>query len=168
MEPRIELLKDKKLIGYKLKMSLTNNKTGELWGRFAPRIKEIKNRANVDKISMQVYNASYYSTFDPKTEFEKWATVEVNDFNDVPEDMDIFTLSGGEYAVFDYKGSSNDTRIFQYIFMTWLPTSEYQLDNRPHFEVLGEKYKNNDPNSEEEIWIPIKKKKSHHLPLLHP
>ena len=24
-----------------------------------------------------------------------------------------------------------------------------------HFEVLGKNYKNNDPNSEEEIWIPI-------------
>ncbi len=42
--------------------------------------------------------------------------------------------------------------------MSCLPNSEYELENRPHFEVLGEKYKNNDPNSEEEIWIPIKKK----------
>jgi len=32
------------------------------------------------------------------------------------------------------------------------------LDNRPHFEVLGEKYKNGDPESEEEIWIPVKEK----------
>jgi hypothetical protein len=28
----------------------------------------------------------------------------------------------------------------------------------PHFEVLGDKYKNNDPSSEEEVWIPIKPK----------
>ena len=34
----------------------------------------------------------------------------------------------------------------------------YILDNRPHFEVLGGKYKNNDSNSEEEIWIPVKQK----------
>ncbi|MEP1984886.1 MAG: GyrI-like domain-containing protein, partial [Maribacter dokdonensis] len=40
----------------------------------------------------------------------------------------------------------------------WIPNSEYQLDGRPHFEVLGAKYKNNDPNSEEEVWIPIKAK----------
>jgi AraC family transcriptional regulator len=33
------------------------------------------------------------------------------------------------------------------------------LDDRPHFEVLGEKYKNNDPTSEKEIWIPILPKK---------
>jgi len=67
-------------------------------------------------------------------------------------------LPGGLYAVFDYKGSSNDPGIFQYIFGTWLPGSEYDIDDRPHFEVLGENYKTNDPNSEEEIWIPIRQK----------
>jgi AraC family transcriptional regulator len=68
----------------------------------------------------------------------------------------LFSIPGGLYAVFDYKGSSTDSSIFQYIFETWLPNSDYELDNRPHFEVLGDKYKNNDPASEEEIWIPIK------------
>lgn len=29
----------------------------------------------------------------------------------------------------------------------WLPNSDYLLDDRPHFELLGDKYKNNDPNS---------------------
>jgi AraC family transcriptional regulator len=65
-------------------------------------------------------------------------------------------LPSGLYAVFDYKGSSNDQSIFLYIFGSWLPNSGYNLDDRPHFEVLGNKYKNNDPTSEEEIWIPIK------------
>jgi AraC family transcriptional regulator len=158
MEPRIEILKEKKLVGCKLKMSLTHNKTGQLWGSFAPRVKKIKNRVTSDKISMQVYDTSYHSNFNPSNEFEKWATVEVTDFIDVPKDMDTFNLIGGAYAVFDYKGSSNDNSIFQYIFMNWLPNSDYKLDNRPHFEILGEKYRNNDPNSEEEIWIPVKRK----------
>lgn len=158
MEPRIEILEDKKLIGYRVRMSLTNNKRGQLWGSFAPKIKDIKNRLNTDKISMQVYDKSFYINFNPNIEFEKWATVEVADFNDIPKDMETFTLGGGEYAVFDYIGSSNDKSIFQYIFMTWLPNSEYQLDNRPYFEISGEKYNNNDPISEEEIWITIKNK----------
>lgn len=158
MEPRIEVLKDKKLIGHRLKMSVSKNKTGQLWGGFAPCIKDIKNRVSSDKISMQVYDAGYFRDFNPNQAFEKWAAVEVNDFSDVPDGMEKFNLSGGEYAVFDYRGSSADNSIFQYIYMTWLPQSEYQLDKRPHFEVLGENYKNNDPNSEEEIWIPIKSK----------
>ena len=158
MQPRIEILKEKKLIGIKLTMSLTENKTGELWRGFVPRIKEITNRTTNELISMQVYDPTYYINFNPNKAFEKWATAEVKDFNHVPNNMESFTLTGGQYAVFDYKGSSNDPSIFQYIFTTWLPNSVYGLDNKPHFEILGEKYKNNDPNSEEEIWIPIKMK----------
>ena len=48
---------------------------------------------------------------------------------------------------------------FQYILGTWLPNSDYSLDDRAHFEILGNKYKNNESDSEEEIWIPIKPKK---------
>jgi AraC family transcriptional regulator len=72
--------------------------------------------------------------------------------------MEMFILQGGLYAVFDYKGLNTDNSIFQYILGIWLPVSDYVLDNRPHFEVLCDKYKNNDPISEEEIWIPIKTK----------
>jgi len=157
MQPRIKNLKEKKLIGKRLRMSLTTNLTGLLWGGFMPRRNEIKNNLTTEVISMQVYDSLYYEDFNPSNEFEKWATVEVTDFDVVPKEMESFTLVGGLYAVFDYKGSSTDNSIFQYIFTAWLPSSEYQLDDRPHFEVLGEKYQNNDPNSEEEIWIPIRK-----------
>ncbi|NNK11488.1 MAG: GyrI-like domain-containing protein, partial [Flavobacteriaceae bacterium] len=64
----------------------------------------------------------------------------------------------GLYAVFDYKGHPGDKSVFQYIFGKWLPSSDFRLDFRPHFETLGEKFKINDPNSEEEIWIPISPK----------
>ena len=42
MEPRIETLKEKKLIGMNQIMSLTNNLTGKLWSEFSPRIHEGK------------------------------------------------------------------------------------------------------------------------------
>jgi len=158
MEPRIETLKEKKLIGMKQIMSLTNNLTGKLWGEFAPRIHEINHKVSSEKISMQVFDASWHLNFNPKNDFVKWATIEVKELESIPNKMEAFILPGGLYAVFDYKGSSVDNRIFQYIYMNWIPNSEYQLDNRPHFEVLGEKYRNNDPTSEEEIWIPIKAK----------
>ena len=91
-------------------------------------------------------------------EFEKWAAVEVSDFNDVPTGMESYTIQGGLYAVFLHKGAATDLSTFEYIFKTWLPNSKYELDQREHFEVLGEKYKNNDPGSEEDIWIPVKAK----------
>jgi AraC family transcriptional regulator len=142
-----------------MRMSLAANKTGELWRSFVPRRSEITNNLTRDLISMQIYSPGYFAEFKPTNEFQKWATVEVTDFDKVPSEMETFILPAGLYAVFDYTGSSNDPSIFQYIFGTWLPRSAYDLDDRPHFEILGEKYKNDDPTSEEEIWIPIKPKR---------
>ena len=157
MEPRIETLPEKKLIGKRMTMSLANNKTGELWRSFMPRRREIQNGLTSELFSMQVYNRPL-DLGNMNQEFEKWAAVEVADFDAIPDGMETFVLTSGLYAVFHYKGSSTDTEIFRYIFGTWLPGSNYVLDNRPHFEILGDKYKNADPNSEEDIWIPIKPK----------
>ena len=158
MQARIETIPEKKLIGNRLRMTLADNKTGELWRRFMPKRKEIKNVMTTDLISMQVYDKSLDSNdFNAETGFEKWAVVEVSDFDTVPDTMETYTLIGGLYAVFLYQGDSRFFQeTFQYIFGTWLPNSAYELDRREHFEILGENYKNNDPASEEEIWIPIK------------
>ena len=155
MTPRIVKLEEKMLIGLNIKMSLIENKTGFLWGQFAPRIKEIINRVSEDKISMQVYPSIYFKQFHPNKEFEKWATVEVDDFKNIPDGMKSFIVKEGVYAVFQYKGLSSDTKLFEYIFSEWMPKSLFEIDDRPHFEILGKNYRNNDQDSEEEIWIPI-------------
>ncbi|WP_345740603.1 GyrI-like domain-containing protein [Maribacter luteus] len=157
LKPRITELQEKKLVGKHLKMSLVNNRTGELWGNFMSNVKEVRNIIGNDKISLQVYPKNYFDSFDPALEFEKWATAEVADFDDVPGQWETLVLQGGMYAVFDHKGTS-DNGIFEYIYATWLPKSDFVLDDRPHFELLGEKYRNNHPDSEEEIWIPIRPK----------
>ncbi len=46
----------------------------------------------------------------------------------------------------------------KYIFGSWLPESEYELDSREHFEVLPETYQPMNPKAREEVWIPIKAK----------
>jgi AraC family transcriptional regulator len=152
---RITTLAEKKLIGKRITMSLSNNKTAEVWRGFMPRRKEILNNIGTDLYSIQVYPPMYFVNFNPAAKFEKWASFEVTHFDTVPDDMETIALPGGLYAVFLYKGLNTDTTIFEYIFRTWLPNSEYALDHRPHFEILGAKYKNGDLNSEEEIWIPI-------------
>jgi len=159
MEPRIEQLAPKKLIGKHLTMSLSDNKTGELWKSFMRERKAIQNNIGTDLYSLQVYDRFYFNPFNPDKEFEKWAAIEVTDLNSVPDGMETFQLNGGLYAVFIHHGAANTgPETFGYIFENWLPKSEYILDNRPHFEILGQKYKNDDPDSEEEIWIPIMKK----------
>lgn len=161
MEPRIITIQPKKLVGRKLRMSLSINRTVELWQFLMPRRKEIQNKLNSELFSIQVFDPDLeFKNFTPETEFEKWAAVEVSDYEEIPEGMETLDIPGGLYAVFDYKGAANNfAPMFHHIFGTWIPASEYEVDKRPHFDVLGEKYKGNDPDSEEEIWVPVKQKK---------
>lgn len=155
-QPKIVTLQKKNLIGKQLRMSLENNKTSELWRSFMTERGKIQNKVSSEMISMRVYDQPLSP--DPRQEFDKWAAVEVSNFEQVPEGMESFVLKEGLYAVFDYKGLNTDNGVFLYIFTEWLPNSSYKLDDRPHFEILGDKYKNNDPESEEEIWIPVQPK----------
>ncbi|MDO7883731.1 GyrI-like domain-containing protein [Hymenobacter cheonanensis] len=157
MQPTIKLLPEKKLIGQHQRMSLLTNTTAALWRSFRQRQQAQPFSGSTKYYSVQVYGPGYFNPFRPEVLFEKWAAVEMTQPVAIPPDLEILTLPGGLYAVFLYQGPANagDT-VFSYILQEWLPASCYALDGRPHFEVLGEKYSNEDPASEEEIWIPIK------------
>jgi AraC family transcriptional regulator len=159
MEPGIEELKPKKLIGMRMEMSLSDNKTPDLWRQFMPRRGEIKNRVSNDFISLQNYGESW--DFSPDKRFEKWAVVEVSSMVDVPPNMKTYDLRGGKYAVFTHQGPASEApKTMGYIFSEWIPKSQFTLDKREHFEVLPEGYNPMDPEAKEEIWVPIAQKKS--------
>lgn len=156
MQPRFETLAEKKLVGRRIRMSLANNKGSQLWGSFMPARKEIRNTIGSEIYALEVYDAGYFDSFNPAAEFDKWAAVAVGDFGDVPASMETITAAG-LYAVFLHKGSaSSGVKTYEYIFMNWLPNSDFLVDLRPHFAVMGEKYKGEDSASEEELWVPIK------------
>lgn len=157
MTPKIVTISAKKLIGYSVKMSLADNKTQEVWKKFMPRLKEITNAVSADLFSLQQYPEDYFTNFTPFTEFTKWAAVEVKDFENIPDGFERLEIIGGKYAVFHHKGNTEMfAKTAQYIYTEWLPNSGFQLNNRPHFEVLGDNYLGHEnPESEEEVWIPI-------------
>jgi AraC family transcriptional regulator len=160
MNYRIEVIPGKKLVGKRALISFSNNKTSDLWRSFMPVRTEIRNNIGTELYSIQIYAHGFFNNFKQEAEFEKWAAMEVTDFDLIPDNMEPFRFPGGLYAVFLYKGAaSKAASTFQYIMGTWLPESEFILDDRPHFEILANKYKNEDPDSEEEIWIPVKLKK---------
>ena len=153
LESRIAWCLETNLIGIRRKMSFAVDETPLLWRGFMPRRREIGNRLSEDLYSLQVYGADF--DFAPHTVFEKWALAPVPDFSSVPEGMETFVIPAGKYVVFNYCGKAGDSGIFTSIFTEWLPRSGYALDDRPHFEILGELYSNHASDSEEEIWIPI-------------
>ncbi len=158
MKPRIELVSQKNLVGNVLKMSMKEDRTFELWSGFMPKSVTLKNTVGTDLYSLQIVEKSIgYKDFDANTEFLKWAAIEVKDFTDIPDGLEAYVLQGGLYAVFLHKGLSSDFhKTMQYIFGQWLPKSDYELDDRVQFAIMGDTYKNNDPSSEEEVFVPIK------------
>lgn len=156
----IQFLSAKKIVGMQRTMSIANNRTFELWRSFMPRRKEINNALGNDLLSMQIFPVDFnFQNFNIHENFEKWAAVEVTHWNHIPKGMQTFNLPEGNYAVFLYKGHpEKGEAAFRYIFEEWIPASGYVIDARPHFEILGAKYKNGDEQSEEEIWIPLRLK----------
>ena len=124
-----------------------------LWKRFMPNKKEIKNLINDELIALQVY--SDFNDFNKP--FDIWACVEVLDMDEIPEIMTSFIIPQGDYAIFKHKGM-DASATYQKIMTEWLPTSGYKIDNRPHFQVMGAKYKNGSEDSEEDFYVPVKLK----------
>lgn len=141
----------------KQEISFAQNTTPMLWKDFMPRRNEIGNAMGADLFSVCIYPTDFFSSFDVTKKFEKWAAMAVHSLVEIPSGMEVLTLKEGLYLTFIYKGLEKDyPPVFMDILNNWLPKNGYQLDDRPFFEILGDKYKNNTPESEEEIWIPIK------------
>lgn len=158
-KPRIETISEKKLIGHVIDMSLTNNKTFELFSGFMPLRNQVTNSISSDIYEVMIYEHMHFKNFDINKSFQKWATAEVSDFKNVPEGMSTLIIEKGLYAIFKFKGLPVQFGVLMnYVLTKWLPQSKYQLDTRPHFNVLGDAYKTNDPESEEDVYIPIKEK----------
>lgn len=160
MQPKFVEMATRKLIGCRIQTCLAENRTSELWRPFRQRAAEISSRANDHFFSIQIYEKGIgFEAFNPQTMFEKWAAVEVSHFENIPPGMEKLLISAGKYAVFILKGPPEAARQqISHLFGTWLPASEFEFDDRPQFEIMPKNWLPNDPNAEEEIWIPIKEK----------
>lgn len=157
-EPKIIELTEKTLVGMRIRTSLSEDQTIALWRQFKPRVQDIQQRANPNFYSVEIFDTLIdFKNFSPTTLFEKWAAVEVSQIESIPKGMEALILPGGTYAVFIHHGPAHTyPQTAQYIFGTWLPNSDYELDQRPHFEIMTSQYLPHDPNAEEEIWIPVR------------
>ena len=146
-------------VGLCIEHSLNNSRAKELWRQFMPRLTEIENRVTTSLLSIQIYNSNeYFENFNTDKPFNTWSAVEVIDLDCIPDGMQSIVIPKGNYATFIHKGGVDSfSDIFHYFYTSWLSQSQWILDsNRPHFEVLGDRFLGPDhPDSEEEIWIPV-------------
>ncbi len=158
-EPRVRLSRKIRLVGKRLKMNFANDKTVELWKSFMPERKKISNIKGEDLYCVQIYDyQDDEEIFSFEMPFEKWAAVEVSSFDNIPEGMETMTIECDWYAVYTHKGPASAFREqYDAIFEPWYEYALYEIVSRPFFQVMGKKYKNDSPDSEEEIWIPVKR-----------
>lgn len=159
MEFKIIQLPQMRFVGRALPMSFNADRTPELWRGFSPRKPEIGNTTGTELYSITIYKPGFFAQFDPNGEFEKWAAVAVTGFENIPEGMQTLVSPEGTYAAFTHRGTAAESlRTYDYIFREWLPGSDFLLDDRPHFAVMKEDYRPDDPDAEEAILIPVKQK----------
>jgi len=150
---RIEIIEPKKLIGLSITTSFQEDKTPIVWGKFMMRRNEINNRTSDKLFSLQIYPEN----FSPNQSFTKYALAEISDFDNIPDGFETFELESGKYLVFTYKGKAeNGPELFRYIFQNFVPENNFEVGNRPHFEIFGDDYNPKSDSAKEEIWIPIK------------
>lgn len=159
-QPSIVQLQKRHLIGFHDQLNYATYSVVPLWQKLMPIRNDVQGRFGENLFSVQFFPEKFFEQFSPHRLFDKWAAVEVEENAVIPEGAVSLTIEGGLYAVFAYKGDQSGAQeAFQYILGVWLPSSEYELDDRKHFEILDHRYKRNDKESEEDIYIPIRSRK---------
>jgi AraC family transcriptional regulator len=156
MEPRIVQLNQLILVGRPYFGDSADNKFGQAWDRFFPYEKAISNRTN-EKVFYGVED--YGPEFEQTHQWMYFPSTQVSSLDEIPTGLFGRTLPAATYAVFTAKGGIpklHDT--FMYAYMTWLPASEYESAYPFDFEYYDERFKDQDPNSEIDIFIPVKPK----------
>ena len=161
MNPEISLLSFTPitLIGLYATTSLAGAGTPALWRNFGPRIKEIGNRADDWRYSLRVYPADLsLDRLTPDTEYREWAAVAVQEGTPVPDGLESLELAGGLYVRCLHRGLPGEIgNTVNFLFGQWLPTSGYDVDNsRPHFERMAPDYRPDDPEAQEEMYVPLR------------
>lgn len=158
-EPEYRSIETLRVVGKRASMSLQDDKTPALWRSFMPLRHAIAGRLDTNVYNIQRYPVPIHQLA-PETIFEKWAGVIVADAaSDLPEGLEVLIIPAGEYMVFLHRGGpAAFAETAAYIYGKWIPASEYMCDERPHFERMKESWNPLDPDAEEEVWIPVRRK----------
>jgi predicted transcriptional regulator YdeE len=137
------------------------NEIGKLWARFNAYW-DSNRAAFKHKVGPEVGWELHISTdeYDETKEYFVMAGVEVSEIEDLPAPIFAKVLPAGQYAVFALKGEQMTSNWGDAIYQEWLPSSAYEEGCACTIERYdGDRFKGwGDPDSEMEVWVPIKAK----------
>jgi len=144
------------LVGCSAEMSYSNHQPALLWQKLMPFRNRILNKTNEDLYSVEIYPSGFFNEFNAQRLFTKIAGIPVTQLSPLPDGLGVFEIPAGSYARFVYQGTAQGAaEFYNTIFTKTLPMVGLKVDERPHVAIMGEKYRHNDPSSEEFILIPI-------------
>jgi AraC family transcriptional regulator len=121
-----------------------------LWDKFVPRMNEITHPAH-ERVSYGLMGR-----FDQATGmFDYMAGNPVTQADQLPVGMSRWDISAHTYAVLETT-LSKIGETMNYLYQTWLPSSDYYAVDAPCFERYGEAFSPDNPVVE--IYVPITKK----------
>jgi AraC family transcriptional regulator len=159
MNPKIVNTEEIKIIGLSIKTNLKDNKVPQLWQDYMKRDREVKNFVMPEIYLGVCINESdkSYKEFTAETAFTEIVGKAVKNFDHIPQGMTTKVVPAYKYAVFTHKGALNtlgDT--YDYIYGTWLPKSGMSFGDADDFELYDGRFKMGAPDSEMDIYIPVK------------
>lgn len=154
MEPRIVEKDAFTVVGMIYFGDNQKGEIGQLWTEFNRRAGKIEHRVD---------GAGYGFCFmDESSNPNFWyiCSLAVDQIGEIPMEMVAKTVPAQTYAVFTHKGPvATLGETYGQAYGTWLPGSEYEPAAHFDFEYYDERFTNTtDPNSELDIYIPIKRK----------
>ncbi|MCF7792921.1 MAG: GyrI-like domain-containing protein [Candidatus Cloacimonetes bacterium] len=157
--PEFVNLDEMKVVGIQSYMSNNLNLIGNLWERFMERAEEVEYQ-KFENVGVGISYGSNVISEDPeKMEYHYFHLVgyPVKKVKKLPEGICWKSVPEGLYAKFTYKGKlENLGKIYDYIFMEWLPESGYEYDtNKVDMEWYGEEFEMDSDDSKMYIYVPL-------------
>jgi predicted transcriptional regulator YdeE/predicted enzyme related to lactoylglutathione lyase len=121
---------------------------------FAARVNEVRHRINAPEF----YGILDFSEEGPNSGRFSWiAGVEVSTLDDIPQGMMSKNYPTLLYAIITHRGTSDLSKVFDYMYQTWLPQSEYESAGPFSFQFHGQHYRGPfDPESEVDVCFPVR------------
>jgi len=152
MEPEIVTRRETRVVGIARQYNEEDLNIETLWSAFRPEVFQITNRVGRDAFG--IYEA--YHERDDSVAFSYICSVEVKDFDHVPDGMIARTIPARLYAVFRHQGPiSYLPETLKYIWGSWLPKSDYEYLESPDFELYSPGTRPDDPDKVLFLYIPV-------------
>ena len=154
--PQFRQVSKLKTAGIRGTTSLFNNSLPQLWEQFLSLDSDLFVSGGERYCICETLNTVYSE--DGNVSFSVMLGGAVKNLGSIPPGLDTKIISPGRYAVFTHRGAlSSLLKTYQYIYGTWLPSSQEELDDREDFEVYRHQVLSPDaPDNEVEIFIPVK------------